>query len=341
MSVQGVLHKSFWVLALAHLVLLTIEAGSSNKKSILKKESITFSVLESATSKNKIMRKGILVTRKDAAANVLICHGYMCNKRDIDFLRYLLFPKYNVLTFDFRAHGELTQGQCCSFGYNEKYDVKGAVDFIKAHPELKDKPLLVYGFSMGAVSAIEAQAHEGNLFDGMILDCPFDTTDNLINHAIEQMKLSIFGFEFGMPGRSLLRRYAYHPYVQSMIKFALKTIAKIDVTQVNTCMHKVTPVESIKRVTVPCFIIGCKNDEKVPEEAVRSIYANAAGTKWLWITDGFCHFGSLFFNPEGYAEMVQRFAHKVITKSFKESKRQKIIQDPPLQHYELGCSAEV
>ena len=175
-------------------------------------EVVLFYAQESDNSLKKIVRKGVLMRRKNSEAVMLVCHGFMCDTKDVSFLRNF-WPDLDVFIFDFRAHGELTQGQCCSFGYNEKYDVKGAVDFLRSHPALKNKPLLVYGFSMGAVSAIEAQAHFGNLFAGIILDCPFDTTDNIIRRAIQQMKFSFFGYEFGFPCVSLLERYAYHPYV--------------------------------------------------------------------------------------------------------------------------------
>ncbi len=292
-----------------------------------KKEMVTFRALEDGSSKKKIIRRGVLVRRKDSPAVMLICHGFMCDKDDIGFLRHF-WPDYDVMTFDFRAHGELINGQCCSFGYNEKYDVKGAVDFIRSHPALKNKPILVYGFSMGAVSAIEAQAHYGDLFKGMILDCPFDTTDNIIQRSIEQMTFSFFGYEFGLPGRSILQRYAYHPYVQSIIKFALKAIAKMDATQINTCMRKVTPVESIKRVTIPVFIISCLKDKKVPEDAVRAVYqAASSDLKCLWLTDGKDHFGSYFKDPEKYIYKVRKFAQKVLNGPPYKGQGHKIVKD--------------
>ena len=41
---------------------------------------------------------------------------------------------------------------------------------------------------MGAAAAIIAQAREKNLFDAMMLDCPFDSTDKLIERGINQLK---------------------------------------------------------------------------------------------------------------------------------------------------------
>src|SRR5262249_51019337 len=55
----------------------------------------------------RIERNGVLVRYKDAIATVLICHGFMCDKFDVSFLRRLFKKgRYNVMSFDFRAHGE-------------------------------------------------------------------------------------------------------------------------------------------------------------------------------------------------------------------------------------------
>ena len=135
-------------------------------------EKVIFYSRENVTSDKKIARKGILFKRPNAKATVLICHGFMCDKFDISFL-HLMFQDYNSMTFDFRAHGEDIENQACTFGRDEAYDVIAAANFIKNHQELKNKPLYVYAFSMGAAASIIAQAQDKKLFNAMILDCPF------------------------------------------------------------------------------------------------------------------------------------------------------------------------
>ena len=97
------------------------------------------------------------------------------------------------MTFDFRAHGEHCDGQRCTFGRDEHLDVITAAHFLKNHPHLKNKPVIVYGFSMGAVAAIEAQAKDNSLFSAMILDCPFDSSENIIKRSLESMQFTFFG----------------------------------------------------------------------------------------------------------------------------------------------------
>lgn len=297
-------------------------------------ERITFHAQQSLHSSEKnIARTGFLYKQPEAKANVLICHGFMCDKHDVGFLRHL-FPDANILTFDFRAHGEKTEGQCCTLGRDESYDVIGAVEFIKSRQDLRGEgsqklPLIVYGFSMGAVASILAQAQRPDLFDAMILDCPFDSSENIIKRGLDSMKFSLLGYQIDMPGRNVLQKYAFHPYVQSLIKALLKAVASLDTRNINLFVHPISPAESIKKVTVPCFFIHCKKDEKVSVDEIKNIYNNAAsGYKMLWISNGRRHFDSYFYAPEQYAKYVRDFVEGVETKKIYEQPVHAVIEDP-------------
>lgn len=288
-------------------------------------ERVSFTSQISKCSHQRIERRGMLVRRPGARAVILLCHGFMCNKEDVRFLR-LLFDKYTTFAFDFRAHGELTHGQICTFGSLEMFDVIGAVEFIKSQPDLKDLPLIVYGFSMGAVSSIRAQAH-AKLFDAAIWDCPFDSTDKLIERSIDRLKLNVAGYEFALPGRNILKRYAYNSYVQDVLKAALKTVAKMDASSINTCMEPINTVASAEKVSIPAFFITCRNDGKAPIEAVTEVYNAAKGYKRFWITNGRHHFDSFFYNPERYARYINEFVDEFLNNSYKHKEKSKIWED--------------
>ncbi|MDP3888961.1 MAG: alpha/beta hydrolase [bacterium] len=281
---------------------------------------------ENEHSSKRIARKGILVLNKGAQATILISHGFMCDKYAAGFLRYI-FPRdyYNFMTFDFRAHGENVEGQYCTFGRDEAYDVIAAARFLRNHPDLRDKPLIAYGFSMGAVASIEAQAKDATLFDAMILDCPFDTSENVIKKGLEGLKFYFWGYEFNLPGKSLLEKYAFHPYVQRLVKFVLKTVANFDDKNIRTNILPLSPVESIKHVTIPCFFIHCKHDEKVSVNAIKEIYNSAAGYKMLWLTNGRKHFDSFFYSPEKYSAHIKHFLKQAMTGRLTDNKT--IVED--------------
>ena len=279
-------------------------------------------------SEGRISREGVLARCKGAKATILVCHGFMCDKYDVGILRKV-FKKsqFNVMTFDFRAHGQNSQGQYCTFGRDEALDVIAAARFLRNHPALQGIPLFVYGFSMGAVSAIEAQALALNLFDAMILDCPFESSEKVIQSGLKELKCTLFGMEFDLPCRDFLQKYAFHPYVQALVKAVLKTVAQMDTTGVNTNFCPLHPAQSAKKIIIPTFFIHCKNDQKVPVEQVMNVYEGAAGYKRLWLTNGRRHYDSFFYNPEKYIENVRLFCDQVLNDEIAEMDQEAIFED--------------
>lgn len=274
-------------------------------------EEIVFDTFLDAHKEETLQRRGIIVRRPNALGTVLICHGYLGCKRDAIALKHL-FPSYNVMSFDFRAHGDNREGQVSTIGRDEAFDVMGAVDVIKSDPEMRDKPVIAFGYSMGAVSAIEAQAQKENLFDAMILDCPYDSTDDAMGRGLhEKMKINLFGHEVVIPGQQFLIDHMYDQTAQMITNFLFQKITKLDSKKVPIRFVKVSPVDSIKKITVPCFFIHCENDKKVPVLAVERLYENKPGFKRLWITQGKSHFGSYQHNPEMYWYKVNKFLSKL------------------------------
>jgi hypothetical protein len=76
---------------------------------------------------------------------VLICHGLAGNKSSQLLLARDLVPAgYNVLVFDFRAHGE-SAGQTITYGDLERRDVLGAVRWIRAAHAGQSECCLAWG----------------------------------------------------------------------------------------------------------------------------------------------------------------------------------------------------
>lgn len=300
-------------------------------------EKVTVYAQRNRDSVETISRKGLLHRRKNAKANIVMCHGFMCNKFDIGFVRALFGKDYNFLTFDFRAHGEMTDGQVCTFGRDEALDVVAAAQFMKHHKEIGHLPLFAYGFSMGAVSIIEAQAKHPYLFKGLILDCPFDSVENVLKRSINTLTFSFCGYQCYVPGRQLLHKYAFHPYVQAIIKPLLKIAANMDRRQIETQICEVKPSETIQKVSVPCLFICCKNDEKVSNDAIKSVYDGARGYKVLRLTNGRSHCDSFVYNPEGYGRWLNKFMQSVLNGSVTRKRQQKIFEEP----VDLACGGDI
>jgi len=295
-----------------------------------KEELVSFYSQSTDSSNEHIARQGVLVTRPHARATILVMHGYTSDKADMGIFR-LLFSPYNILLFDFRAHGEDIEGQISTLGRDEVHDVLAAVDYIKSHSDIKHLPLIGYGFSMGAATAIEANSRDATLFDAFILDCPFDSTDALIKRGLDKFfgKINIpwLGLEYEVPGRTFLEKYATHPYVQPLLLFLLRFFAGMDSTKVLTMPKRVNPIESAKNIRIPAQIIACYADERIPIDAVAQLYQNIPTYKRLWITKGARHFGSLFNNPELYQQMITNFIEKVLNNMIQRDRPERIIND--------------
>jgi len=94
----------------------------------------------------------------EIAPAVVMCHGIGTGRREcLPIALRFSAAGYNVLCFDFRAHG-MSAGQFSSVGLHETNDVIGAVQYLKQRPEVDPKRIGVVGFSMGAVATIQAAA---------------------------------------------------------------------------------------------------------------------------------------------------------------------------------------
>ncbi|MBN2267434.1 MAG: alpha/beta fold hydrolase [Candidatus Babeliaceae bacterium] len=272
-------------------------------------------------------KRNALVFRKPGAkATVLICHGFMCSKTDVRFLHYL-FKQFHVVFFDFRAHGDDPEGQTCTFGLDESYDVRAAVDFIRKDPELSRVPLVSYAFSMGAVASIHAQSRYKNLFDCAIWDCPFESTEGLLLRIIDRLEVQVYGYAFQIPGRAFLKKYAYNSYVQSFLKKALKAIAQVDSSLVETRMTPINTVKAAEGVSIPTLLITCVNDLKAPPAAVQKIFDALQGSKILRVTGGRGHFDSFFSDPQSYELWMGQFIEQFLSGTFNAEKPVRLIEE--------------
>lgn len=292
----------------------------------LKIEHVSFDSQESDLSDKKLKRNAFLALRENAIGTVVFCHGYTSSKTESFFFK-TFFPNFNALAFDFRAHGELTDGQYSTIGADEIHDVRAAVDFVKNHPDMKGKPVIGFGFSMGAASLIRAQGRWNELFDMLILDTPFDSGEECMSQGLDKlMQVSMFGRTYQLPGKNLVMKSLYNPYLSPVIKKFFKLVTGFNPNQIPTKFVPVAPIDSAPNIKVPCMFFACVRDNKVPVDAVRRLYdAVNAPYKRMWITQGFKHCSSFLASPELYWYKVNNFVRKVLDKDTKN--KEKIVDE--------------
>ena len=110
---------------------------------------------------------------------VILCHGLGANKANQLVMAQDLVPGgYNVLAFDFRAHGA-SGGQLTTFGDLERRDVLGAVRWVRRNRPDQSRRIVGVGASMGAAALVAAAADPGP--DGQAIDAlaVYGTYDDL------------------------------------------------------------------------------------------------------------------------------------------------------------------
>jgi pimeloyl-ACP methyl ester carboxylesterase len=119
--------------------------------------------------------QGWLIPAVGSRKTVIFAHGYGENRLNngvpiLPIAKHLADTGYNVLMFDFRGHGE-SEGNLTSVGQYEVRDLLGAIDYVAAQPGLNEQ-IILFGFSMGASTAIMAASREPAVA-AVIADSPF------------------------------------------------------------------------------------------------------------------------------------------------------------------------
>ena len=109
----------------------------------------------------------------NAGRTVLVCHGLGANKlNQLQMARVFYERGYNVLAFDFRAHGE-SGGQFTSYGDLERRDVLGAVRWLKATHADRSAKVVGVGASLGGAALLAGATQRDSVYaraiDGVIL----------------------------------------------------------------------------------------------------------------------------------------------------------------------------
>ena len=118
---------------------------------------------------------------------VLICPGMTDTKSTQVLMAGQFVPYgYNVLIFDFRAHGD-SAGQLTSFGDKERRDVLGAVRWVRQHHPDQSARLFGVGLNTGAAALIGAAADpspEGQALDAIAVDGIFRDFDRWSDRVV-------------------------------------------------------------------------------------------------------------------------------------------------------------
>jgi len=216
---------------------------------------------------------------KPGKAPVVILHGLGASKAHmIDYILFAQKQGHPTLAIDFRGHGG-SDPSLTSIGFYESRDVTAAMQFVR---ERGTGDPVLWGTSMGAVSALLAAARDGAAA-GLIADAPFDTyRQTVLHHARLFYGISEF----------------------PLITLAMPMIER----RVGFRVDEVDCLRAAEQIQVPLLVLAGEKDMRMPPAMVKTIYERAAGPKEFWIIPGEGHenrnFGSQF--QEKIADFLAR-----------------------------------
>jgi len=218
---------------------------------------------------------------------VIPLHGYTRSRWDDVYMKplteFLLREGYNVLTFDFRAHGK-SEGKYTGAGEEEIKDVRAAIEWLKKNQPEKSKRVALIGFSMGAIVTIRSLADIPEACCG-VADSP----------PIYMEKTS---------ARSL----TYFANLPQWLYFLIKPFSGL---------FGEIPGDTIpysERIKKPLLLIAGEKDPLVMVEEVREFYERNRKVNpnvELWVTDA-AHVRTLKFHPEEWKAKVREFLRKYL-----------------------------
>jgi len=222
---------------------------------------------------------GVWIPRTGSDKAVIILHGHG-GSYDFDLYRApaLLQAGFNVFLFDFRAHGR-SQGRRMTFGYEERRDVIGAVEFLH-NRGIQHIGLL--GFSYGGIVSMLVTP-----------DCP-DIKAVISDGGPASLRTAIAtgGVEMGAP------LWLTKPLAWLIISM---TSLRLGVN-----IFRYEPILWVGKISPrPIFFIHGDHDQYLPD--FDELYAAANQPKELWRLSDAGHTEASQLYPEEHARRVIEF----------------------------------
>lgn len=216
----------------------------------------------------------------EADQTILICHGAGANKGNfIWFVPPLAHRGYNLVLFDFRAHGGST-GRTCSYGLDEMHDVLAITAWLKTARPDKSRRIVGLGSSLGSMALLRAAAATPAI-DALILDSPFVSPRSLAQHHLG--KIPLLGPAFGDLVLWWMGIWTQADFLHDGAGFAIRRISPR-----------------------PLMIIHGDRDVIMPASHSRELFELAAEPRSIWMGPG-PHSNIITTEPEEYADRVMRF----------------------------------
>lgn len=205
-------------------------------------------------------------------AVILLAHGYG-NKRPEWVYALLARKKYGVLAWDARAHGE-SEGSISTIGYLEVLDVKAALDYVLAQPEVEH--VGGWGGSMGGATMIRAGARFPQI-EALFIDSSFTSLEDEFNHLVP------------------------YPVINPIARFIVSAGTGFRFANVD-------PLQDIARISPrPVYLVQGMDDTVAPPDSGEKLFNAAGEPRFLWKQENVPHLSMYLDNPRRYQRRLVGF----------------------------------
>ncbi len=240
---------------------------------------ISFEEIDFQTEDGLVLKGWFVPSEAKSNKVIIITHGYPANKSDVLDWGIFLQEEYNLLYFDFRAHGR-SQGDTATFGYHEQKDIAAAINYLKTRNDVNPNRIGVMGFSMGGVAGL-LSATSGSEIKAVVADSPYASLEGMV--------------------KEVFRGYSFFrwPFVE-MDKLWVKWFLKFDIAEISLA-------QKANQIKTPVLLIHAQNDPVIPSSNSQTIYDNLAGPKEIWLTDSSDHGANYYLFKKEYERKVLGF----------------------------------
>ncbi len=221
--------------------------------------------------------RGWYVPSKDGTAVVLV-HGFADNRTRVLFeARVLSEAGHGVLLFDLHGQGE-SEGEAVGWGDSEREDVRAALAFVRARPDVTAGRVGLFGFSLGGTTALLVAQEDARVKAVAAAGAFPDLAEDMGSHY----GLSTWAVLWG------LRR------------------AGIDVDAVR-------PVDGMCRLEGrPLLLINGGSDPDGPQKRDGRLYRAACQPREQWVVPEAAHGEYAQKDRDGYARQLRDFFRRAL-----------------------------
>jgi len=215
-------------------------------------------------------------------AILIYIHGLGSNRSELlDEAVMLASHGYGALLFDLRNHGQ-SQGRVTTLGYAEVEDVRGALTYLLARPEVNPECIGLVGASMGGAVAIRAAAR----LPAVRVVIAQSTFTGLEDNLAEGMHTLT-----GLPS---------FPFAPLVVWFGER--------EAGVSVRQVRPIDDVPRIAPRAilFIHGEQDPIMNVGNSLR-LYQAAREPKELYLIPNAGHGGLLDVDPKGFEQRVVSF----------------------------------